>query len=138
MPTTSHTAARSFADAVGIVASLACALHCVAVPLALVAGPLGSLPMASDDVFHQLLLWVVVPSAAIAFSMGCRRHRDRLVLWMGIAGLVSLIAAFTVVHELAGENGERLLATVAAGLLVTAHVRNFRLCRSDACQHDPA
>ena len=54
---------------------------------------------------------------------------------MGGIGLAGLTASLTVLHDLLGENGERVVATASAALLIAAHLRNFRLCRSDACMH---
>jgi len=96
---------------------------------------LSPLPIVDDEVFHRVMLWAVVPVAALAFSMGCMQHKDRRVLLMGGVGIVCLVASFTVLHDMAGETGERILATVSAALLIAAHVRNFRLCRSGACAH---
>ena len=130
--------ARSVADVVGVVGSALCALHCMIVPLSLVVGPMGPLALVEDEIFHRVMLWVVVPAAALAFSTGCLQHRDRRVSWMGGIGVVCLTASFTVLHDLLGENGERIVATASAGLLIAAHVRNFRLCRAGACAHEPA
>ena len=37
------------------------------------------------------------------------------------------------VRHLLGENGERIAALAAATLLISAHVRNLRLCRAGDC-----
>ena len=57
---------------------------------------------------------------------------------LGVVGLLSLVLSFTVMHDWAGENGERVAATFSAALLISAHVRNFRQCRSGACEHEGA
>lgn len=132
----SRDTTRSLADLIGIVGSAVCALHCLIVPLSLVVAPLAHLPQVDDEVFHGALLWVVVPAATLAFGVGCLRHKDRLVMGFGGVGLGSLVLAFTVLHDLVGENGERVAATLAAASLIAAHVRNFRLCRAGACEHD--
>ncbi|MHA7835888.1 MAG: MerC domain-containing protein [bacterium] len=135
MPSPKNAPARSIADLVGVVGSGLCALHCMIVPTSLVVGPLAPLRFLEDGTFHHNLLWLVAPAAVLAVSIGCLQHRDRLVLWMGTIGLSTLIAAFTILHDSSGENGERLLTMASAGILVAAHVRNFRLCRSIACSH---
>ena len=76
-----------------------------------------------------------VPIAALAFTLGCRAHRDRRVLVLGISVLAGLTASFTVLHDVLGETGERLALLASAGLLIAAHLRNFRLCRSGSCDH---
>lgn len=131
-PAPAKTIARPIADAVGITGSLLCALHCLIVPLSLVFGPIQSLVIVDDELFHRALLWVLLPAAGLAFGIGCRQHRDPGVLVLGTVGLLTMTAALTIAHDALGESGERLFAIGAAGLLVAAHVRNFRLCRADA------
>lgn len=126
--------ARTVADAVGIAASTACALHCLVVPISLVAGSLGPLPQVDDEIFHRGLLGVVLPAATIAFAIGCIQHKDRLVLALGVIGLACLTAAFAL-HYVTGERGERVLVMISAAMLIVAHARNFRLCRIRACDH---
>jgi len=135
--TTRDSPFRQIADAVGVTGSMLCALHCLIVPITLVFGQIGPLSMVEDEFYHRALLFVVVPAAVLALGIGCRSHRDRWVLLLGLAGLLTLTAALTTLHDLAGESGERAAALLASALLVTAHVRNFRLCRRSACEQDP-
>ena len=127
---------RPVADLVGLTGSALCAAHCLIVPASLVFGQIGPLARVDDDVFHGILLWVVVPAAILAFGIGCLDHKDRGVLALGAVGLVSLTAALTVLHDVLGESGERVVAIFASGLLIAAHVRNFRLCRRGRCDHE--
>jgi hypothetical protein len=129
---------RAVADVVGAMASGLCALHCLAVPVTLVLGSLGPLIFITDEGFHEVLIWLVVPTAGLAFSAGCLQHRDRVVFLLGGVGLVLLLASFTVVNEITGEVGERVMTVFAASLLIAAHVRNFGLCRRVACVHPPS
>ena len=55
-PAPAKTIARPIADAVGITGSLLCALHCLIVPLSLVFGPIQSLAIVDDELFHRALL----------------------------------------------------------------------------------
>ncbi|MEM9174382.1 MAG: MerC domain-containing protein [Myxococcota bacterium] len=135
MSESARVSTRPLADLVGIVGSTLCALHCLIVPISLVVGPIGLLSAVQDEFFHRALLFIVVPAAALAFTTGCLQHRDRRVFFLGVGGLLLLTASLTVLHDWIGENGERIAALTAAALLITAHVRNFRLCRSDDCEH---
>lgn len=128
---------RRIADGLGIAGATACALHCIAVPTLLVLG--AAVPaFMPGEWFHRWMLWLVVPSAIIAFSLGCWRHRDRWVLLLGAAGTIGLVLSGLVLHDLVGETGEKVATLISAAVLITAHVRNFRLCRSDTCQHAEA
>ena len=124
---------RTIADSLGLFAATACMLHCVALPALLVLGATIPTVLAEDESFHQLMLWLVVPAAAVAFGLGCWRHKDRWVLILGSLGVAGLVLSGTVLHDLLNEVSEKGVTVASAALLITAHIRNFRLCRSDSC-----
>ncbi|MDJ0868627.1 MAG: MerC domain-containing protein [Myxococcota bacterium] len=129
---------RSFADGVGILGSAVCALHCAAAPVLLVVGTSLQASFLADETFHQMLLWAILPASILAFGLGCWRHKDRWVLLLGVLGLLGLSFAVAAAHNLIGEIGERIVTVGSAGILIGAHLRNFRLCRADACDHREA
>jgi hypothetical protein len=129
---------RSLADGLGILGSAICALHCLAAPAVLVAGTALPSFLATDESFHRMLLWAILPASLLAFGLGCWRHKDSGVLVLGVLGLFGLCAAVAAPRALIGENGERILAVVSAGLLIAAHLRNFRRCHADDCEHERA
>ena len=123
---------RSIADGLGIFGSAACAIHCIAVPALLVLGT--SLPAVfMGEGFHKAMIWLVVPSAIVAFALGCWRHKDRWVILLGAVGVIGLVLSGTVLHDVVGEIGEKVATVVSAGILISAHVRNFKLCRAEPC-----
>ena len=125
------------ADALGAVGSAACALHCLLIPTLLVAGTVLPGSFLGGESFHLAMLAVIFPSAVLAFALGCWRHRDRWVLLLGAAGLVGMLLAVTVLHDLVGETGERVATLASAALLISAHWRNFKLCRTCSdCNHE--
>ncbi|MCG8468934.1 MAG: MerC domain-containing protein [Gemmatimonadetes bacterium] len=129
-------ALRPIADGLGLLASTVCAVHCLLLPTLLVAG--STLPsfLLSDESFHRALLWLILPSALIAFGLGCWRHKDRGVLALGTAGLLGIVLS-AALHDVLGESNERTATLASAAVLVAAHVRNFRRCRASRCDHDP-
>ena len=130
---------RTVADAMGALGAFACALHCLLVPVLLVGGTVLPVGFFLEEGFHLAMLWLVLPAGIVAFAFGCWRHKDRLVLGLGLSGLVLILAAATVLHPIVGEVGERGLTVAAGAMLITAHVRNFRLCRKrhddPGCEH---
>ncbi len=126
---------RSVADGVGVLASGMCALHCILAPALLVAATTLPASLASDEVFHQMLLWLILPTALLAFGLGCRQHKDRWVLLLGALGLLGITGSASMPHELPGGAGERFVTLASTSLLITAHLRNFRLCRAYRCSH---
>ena len=128
---------RTLSEGLGVIGATACALHCIALPVLFVLG--ATVPTVFlDEAFHSSMLWMAVPSAIIAFSLGCWRHRDQRVLILGATGALGLVLAGTVLHDVVGEAGEKVVTLGAAALLISAHVRNYRLCRSISCQHGEA
>jgi MerC mercury resistance protein len=126
------TKASSSLDRVAIGLSSFCALHCLVTPAAVILFPALSACFGSDRVFHVLLLTLVVPSSVLALTLGCRLHRDAWVLGFGVIGLNLLLITVAIGHV---ELWERPMTFSATALIVAAHVRNYRLCRSGRCTH---
>ncbi len=127
---------RAFADWFGIAASAACAIHCLLVPTLLVTGTILPASLLADEAFHQMMLFAILPAAILAFGIGCQRHKDQWVLALGMIGVTGMVLAVTVVHDFAGESGERIVTLLSAVVLVAGHLRNFRICRSMDCERD--
>ena len=127
---------RAIADWSGIAASSACAVHCVLVPVLLVTGTVLPASFLTGEAFHKAMLWVILPAALVAFGIGCWRHKDRWVMVLGSIGVAGIILAAVVVHDIAGETGERVVTMLSAAILIAAHYRNFQLCRASDCDHD--
>src|ERR1700675_457000 len=120
-------------DQLAIAASGLCAAHCLLAPLVVVLTPVLAVFGLSDEAFHRLLLVLVLPTSLIGLALGCGHHRDAAVITLGAVGVSTLILAAVSGHALFGEVGERL-AVLAGGLAsISAHVRNFRLCRRHTC-----
>ncbi len=132
MSTKTENASR-FADWLGIAASTACGLHCILIPVLLVTGTVLPASFLTDESFHRALLWLIIPAAFVAFSIGCWRHKDRLVMALGIIGLVGIVSAGLFLHDIVGETGERVVTLISAGILIYAHYRNYKMCRADSC-----
>lgn len=122
-------------DRLAVGLSAACALHCALAPIALVALPVLAGSVLADEGFHLLMLWLILPSSTVALTLGCRRHKDAGVLVAGVLGLAVLVFSAVLGHNLLGELGEKLLTFAGAAVLCVGHLRNYRLCRRNACDH---
>ena len=117
-------------DNLGITISSVCAIHCVLLPAIFIIAPYSFL--ASHE-FHEALIYFILPCAAIAFVLGCRKHGDLKVAVMGTLGVI-LLASSLLFHEIfhAEEHSEELitvLITIAGSLmLILSHLRNRKLC----------
>jgi hypothetical protein len=121
-------------DGVAAGVSLACAFHCALTPIALVVLPvLASTPLG-DEGFHRALLWLILPSSGVGLTLGCRRHKDAVVMTAGVVGLSVLVFTALAGHDLLGEGPERLATVLGSLVLATGHARNHALCRRDRCE----
>ncbi len=120
-------------DGVAISISALCVLHCVLAPLAVLAFPIiGSSLWASHEV-HVWLLVLILPSSALALYLGCREHRSRKVLGLGLTGMAVLIVAAVLGPAVLTELGEVLVTGAGGTLLAISHVLNSRHCRALRC-----
>ena len=120
---------QELTDKFAIGLSMLCTIHCLILPLLLVLLPsLGSLQL-QNEAFHLWMIAAVIPISIYALTMGCKKHqRYRLLLW-GISGLVLMILAVSLGHEIVGESGEKILTLLGTILVVIAHLGNFRRCQ---------
>ena len=120
-------------SAIGL--SVLCLLQCIAVPVAFVVSFSFPALWMVDERFHQLLVFLVLPTSFLALALGCKKHRTWVVAAWGICGITLLLVAALFGHDWVGESGEKLLTGIGAILVVIGHVLNYRLCRSNACSH---
>ena len=118
------------ADLTGLALSLTCLLHCLALPLLLLLAPALSRWIALPEGVHAAILLLALPAAAIAMGDGWRRHRRVMPAMLAAAGL-GLLALGLAAHEgwIAAadpETADRLLTSVGALTLATAHLVNWR------------
>ena len=128
---------QAIADKSAIALSVLCALHCLLLPAAIVLYPstLGFLP--GDESVHFALLFVVIPISAYALIKGCKVQKSPKVLITGISGLLVLVAAVVLGHDILGEIGEKILTVLGSIIVIIAHVQNHLICRGVDCEcHD--
>lgn len=108
-----------------------CVVHCFLTPVALILFPVVGSTLVFEEVFHELMLFMVIPASVVAMFLGCRRHKDFSVIMLGGVGLYFLlVGAFAVTGYL-----ESILTLIGAFIMISGHLRNFRLCREDSCEH---
>ena len=127
------TEMQKIIDNLGITISAVCAIHCVFLPVIFIIAPYSFL--ASHE-FHEALIYFIIPSALVAFVLGCRKHGDKLVAIMGAIGILLLIIALSM-HSIlhAEQHSEEFLSIVitisGSVLLVYSHLRNRKLCMKE-------
>ena len=115
-------------DAVALVFSGLCLVHCLALPVLVAILPIAMSSFVADERFHQWLLLGVVPTSVLALGWGWRRHRDPAVLWLGLTGMsLMTYAAFGRGLNDLSAGGERWLTVIGAVMLAIGHFRNYQL-----------
>lgn len=120
-------------DQLAIMFSGLCILHCLLTPIFVVIFPVLVTTSIATEEFHQLLLWLILPTSLFALFLGSFNHKDRLLLTLGLASLSQLIIVAFLGHESLSEPGEGLITIVGSVALILGHIRNRHLCCHKAC-----
>lgn len=112
-------------DALGATVSVACAIHCAVLPLAMATLPILGVNIIHNTGFECTMIGLAFLIGIRALLHGYRRHHHRLtpsVLF--ITGMILLIAK-QIWHE-----QEVILLALALPLILGAHAWNYRLSRA--------
>jgi uncharacterized membrane protein len=113
-------------EALAIGATVACLVHCLALPLLFAAIPVLAATMPLPVNFHVIALLLAVPATAGALFAGYRRHRLAKPLIAGTFGLTLLTLGALAWHSTALE----VPVTVVGSLFIAAaHLANWRYRR---------
>jgi len=116
------------AGAIGTGLSLACAIHCLAMPVLMALLPLAGVEMLLDDGTERILWAASVGLSLASLCWGYRVHQRRRVFLPLVLALSMLAIA-----ELAKDPWRGGCVVVAALLLAASQRLNHRLCRT--CDH---
>lgn len=124
-------------DALGIGASLACAIHCALLPLFLSSLPLFGVNIIENIGFEigMIVLALCIGTYSLYHGYG-KHHHNLLPLSLFFAGFI-----FLILKQFFFVQYETWLLIPAVILIITAHILNFRFCRvhnhahSDDCNH---
>ena len=137
-------------DSFAIGMSVICAIHCMVTPVLVAVLPVVASTFWVHKDFHLWMLLLVVPMAGISLFLGCRKHKSKGVMVLGIIGLIFLISVAaneSLNHSSLVQQGDiyclhctqcetkglfdpTTLANILGAIFLTgAHTRNFLLCR---------
>ena len=125
-------------DRIGISFSGLCMVHCMLLPVVLVAVPLWSTAETLHDWLHPLFLVALLPisfMALVATADKPQAKSVRVLLGVGLFGLLLIALASLFGHEAANPVVETAFTLLGSGMLVTGHWRNGH-CRR--CVHEDA
>ena len=111
-------------DALGIGASLACAIHCAMLPLFLSSLPLFGINIIHNIAFEAGMVLLALCIGSYSLYHGYKKHHHSLLpISLFITGITFLVLKLFFVHY------ETWLLIPAVLLIVTAHILNYRSCR---------
>ena len=111
-------------DAMGIGASLACAIHCALLPLFLSSLPLFGINIIHHPGFEVGMIVLALAIGTYSLWHGYRKHHHSLVpLALFITGFIFLVLKQFFIHY------ATWLLAPAMLFIVTAHLLNLRFCR---------
>ena len=123
-------------DALGIGASLACAIHCAFLPLFLSSLPLFGINIIHNMAFEIGMILLALAIGSYALLHGYKKHHHSFLPFsLFIAGFLLLVLKQFFIHV------ETWLLIPAVLLIVTAHLINYKSCRvhnhahADDCNH---
>ena len=117
-------------DKLAIGLALACALHCLVVPVMVSLYPSVITASLQDERIHLALLTFVIPISVLSLTLGCRLHKRLPVVSLGAAGIFVLILSALLGHDLGSKSLEVAGTLLGSGLVASSHVLNFKLCRA--------
>ena len=136
---------NNWLDKIAIFLSATCAVHCLLTPVLIIALPIVSTTFFANANFHLWMLYLVLPTTGLAIFLGCKKHKDKVVISLSALGLLILTGSTIYQLIIQGDSGECVICAtgghslnnplvwinILAGiLLISAHVRNFRLCKA--------
>ena len=123
-------------DAVGITASVACAIHCAVLPLLLSSLPILGIDIIDNPAFEYFMIFLAFAIGTGTLYHGYKKHHHRfLPIGLFTLGMLLLLGK-QLWHQ-----AHLLLLFPAVTAIISAHFVNFRLCRShnhahgDDCNH---
>ena len=101
-----------------------CIVHCLAIPVALLAAPaISALLQQTETTVHWVLLLIALPTSAFALWRGWVCHASVFTVTLGSLGLCFMLIGVT---HILGHSAEIGFTLVGVSLLLWAHLRNLR------------
>jgi hypothetical protein len=120
-------------DALGISASVACAIHCAVLPLFLSSMPILGFEVINNLAFEFFMIVLAFAIGAYSLYHGRKKHHHSYMPLLIFSFGISFLLAKQIWHHY-----EVLLLAPAVLLVISAHYYNYRLCRkANHChEHD--
>ncbi|MFZ9589435.1 MAG: MerC domain-containing protein [Chitinophagaceae bacterium] len=116
-------------DALGIAASIACAIHCAVLPLVMSSLPILGINIINNFWFEVFMILLAMGIGLHSLTHGFKKHHHRLLPIIVFIIGISLLLIKQVFHQY-----QIWFLVPAVILIVSAHFINYRQCRiADHC-----
>ena len=116
-------------DALGIAASIACAIHCAVLPLLMSSLPILGINIINNFWFEIFMILLAMGIGLHSLTHGFKKHHHRLLPIIVFIIGISLLFVKQVFHQY-----QIWFLVPAVILIVSAHFINYRQCRiADHC-----
>lgn len=123
-----------FMDIAGVFASTLCMIHCLLLPIVIAVMPFVAKPLMQHDWVHVGLAGFVLTFCLIAYIPGYLQHRDKRLIYVGVAGL-TLVFFATFVARAWGEITEAVIITAGNTVIIFGHMLNRKKLAHLKCKH---
>lgn len=113
-------------DRIGAMVSLACAIHCIALPFVITVLPFIGLGLLADHTFEIVMISIAGTLAVVSLCWGSKVHGQKRLLFFVAVALLLFVAGhifFSGLHK-------AILVSLGGASLAIGHVINLKLCRS--------
>ena len=124
-------------DALGISASVACAIHCAVLPLLLTSLPLFGVNIIDNLSFEFFMIFLAFCIGSYSLYHGWKKHHHKILpLILFFIGIVLLVLKEVFIAE------HLILLLPAVAFIISAHILNYSDCRkanhchANDCNHD--
>ncbi len=111
-------------DALGITASVACAIHCAVLPLLLSSLPVFGIELIDNTGFEYFMIALAFLVGTYSLYHGYRKHHHRFIPFILFTVGILLLFAKQIWHS-----WQIPFLIPAVVLIVVAHYLNFKFCR---------
>lgn len=115
-------------DALGIAASVACAIHCAILPLVLSSLPFFGINIINNTNFEFLMIFLALLIGLYSLTHGYKKHHHKVLPIVLFSLGISLLFLKQFYH-----NHLLIFLIPAVILIVSAHWLNYRSCRKSSC-----
>lgn len=99
-----------------------CVVHCLGLPLLLVAIPALANVLALPEVLHFYIVLLALPLSLSVLAYGACQHKSFIPLAVGAGGLLSMAVALTAKYH----SDEVILSSIGAIVVAFAHISNWQ------------